>query len=132
MSRGASRARKWTCDRCGVSVGRIDGEPVSLPNTWASSADGRFCLLCRRERAAEAALESAPSGSPIDVRARLRRAALIEFEVRRTPGHTDGTIAKACRTSVSTVTQARDRLGLPRPIPQPTGRRANHREPVGR
>ncbi len=113
MSAGAHTATKWTCDGCGMSVSRIDGERTVLPPTWASSAAGRFCLVCRREQAANAALEAAPSDSPIDVRARLRRAAMIEFEVRRTPDHTDGAIAKACRTSASTVAEARRRLELP-------------------
>lgn len=137
MSRRPDRAKKWTCDQCGVSVSRIDGESTPLPDTWTTSAEGRFCLLCRRDRAANAALESAPSDSPIEVRARLRRAALIEFEVRRMPGHSDGIIAKACRTSVSTVAQARSRLGLPNP-PLPSkgsrtkGTRANHRETARR
>lgn len=132
MSREANRSRKWTCDQCGVSTGRIDGEPIPLPSTWATTPAGRFCLVCRRERAAAAALEEAPSGSPIDVRARLRRAALIEFEVTRTPDHTDGAIAKACRTSVSTVAKARSRLGLPEPTPSTTESRAKHREPARR
>ena len=33
-------AKRWTCDRCGVAVGRIDGEPMPLPESWASGADG--------------------------------------------------------------------------------------------
>jgi hypothetical protein len=115
MTAAVGTAKKWTCDSCGVSVSRIDGERAALPDTWASSAEGRFCLVCRRERAATAALEAAPSNSPIDVRARLRRAAVIEFEVRRTPDHTDGAIAKACRTSAAAVAEARRRLRLPKP-----------------
>ncbi len=62
----------------------------------------------------------------------LRRAALIEFEVRRTPDHSNGMIAKACRSSVSAVAKARDRLGLPDPPPAPKDRRANNRVPAGR
>jgi hypothetical protein len=132
MSQKSNKARKWMCDQCGVSVGRIDGEPTPLPGTWASSADGRYCLVCRRDRAANAALESVPSDSPIEVRAKLRRAALIEFEVHRTPDHSDGTIAKACRTSVSAVAKARSRLCLPDPPPESANRRTKHREPVSR
>lgn len=133
MSHDPNRAKKWTCNQCGVSVSRINGEPTPLPGTWASSADGRFCLICRRERAANAALESAPSDSPLAVRAQLRRAALIEFEVSRTPGHSDGTIAKACRTSASAVAKARSRLRLPdSPPPLSPRTRAKHREPASR
>jgi hypothetical protein len=112
VSQRRNAARKWTCGGCGVSVSRIDGEPAPLPDSWASSAEGDFCLACRRQRAAEAALEAAPSGSGRDARAKLRRSGLIEFEVRRTPDRTDGTIAKACRSSASVVAAARRRLQL--------------------
>ena len=111
MSR-SSCASKWTCAECGVSTSRIDGRQAPLPDSWTSSAEGDFCLACRRQRAAEAALDAAPSGSGRDVRAKLRRAGLIEFEVRRTPGLTDGTIAKACRSSAVAVAAARRRLQL--------------------
>jgi hypothetical protein len=132
MSEAKSVARKWTCDGCGVSAGRIDGEPVALPATWVSSADGRFCLVCRRDRAAEAALDSAPTGSPVDARAKLRRAALIEFEVSRTPDHPDGVIARACRTSVTAVTRARRRLELPDPPAPSAESRAKRRRATSR
>lgn len=117
MSREANLATKWTCDGCGVTAGRIDREPVPLPDAWEVSVEGCFCLVCRRQRAADAALEAAPSDSPVDARAKLRRAALIEFEVSRTPDETDGTIARACRTSAAAVTRARRRLRLPDPPP---------------
>jgi hypothetical protein len=110
----ASTAKKWTCDQCGVTVSRVGGERVELPASWAASKDGTFCLLCRRERAAQAALAAAPQGS-LEDRAKLRRAALVEFEVRRRPGHGNGEIAKACRSSVAAVVAARKRLELPAP-----------------
>ncbi|HEX3324837.1 MAG TPA: hypothetical protein VHR65_06905 [Solirubrobacterales bacterium] len=125
MSPTKSVARKWTCDGCGVSAGRIDNEPVRLPGSWDNSAEGLFCLVCRRQRAADAALAGAPSDSPVGARAKLRRAALIEFEVSRTPDHADGVIARACRTSVSAVTRARRNLQLPDPpLPSAASRRA--------
>ena len=93
----------------------VGGESVELPATWDASTAGTYCLNCRRERAAQAALDSAPENSPLDVRAKLRRAALIEFEVSRRPDHGDGVIAKACRSSVSAVAAARQRLKLPAP-----------------
>lgn len=108
-------ARKWACDRCGVTVSNVDGAAMRLPDAWHSSSEGRFCLACRRERAAETALGSAPKDSPVNARAKLRRAALIEFEVSRTPDHSDGAIARACRTSAAAVAQARSRLRLPDP-----------------
>jgi hypothetical protein len=107
-------AKKWTCDQCGVSVSRAGGEKVGLPASWSTSKEGTFCLLCRRERAAQAALDAAPQGS-LEERAKLRRTALVEFEVRRRPGHGNGEIAKACRSSVAAVVAARKRLKLPAP-----------------
>jgi hypothetical protein len=112
---GTKTAKKWTCDQCGVSIAQIDGSRVDFPETWDRSKEGVYCLNCRRDRAAQAALESAPDDSPIEVRAKLRRAALIEFEVSRRPDHGDGAIAKACRSSVSAVAAARQRLNLPAP-----------------
>lgn len=113
----APTAKRWTCGECGVSVGRMDGSRVPLPGSWSRSAEGTFCLLCQRERAARAALDSAPANSGIEERAKLRRAALIEFEVRRRPEEGDGMIAKTCRSSVAAVAAARRRLNLPAPPP---------------
>jgi hypothetical protein len=110
-----STAKKWTCDQCGVTVSRLGGEKVELPASWTDTKEGTFCLLCRRERAAQAALEAAPKDCPLEERAKLRRTALVEFEVRRRPGHGNGEIAKACRSSVAAVVAARKRLKLPAP-----------------
>ncbi|MGN6215399.1 MAG: hypothetical protein ACTHN7_00355 [Solirubrobacterales bacterium] len=108
-------AKKWTCDECGVTVSRLGGEKVELPASWTSGKEGTFCLLCRRERAAQAALAKAPKDCGLEDRAKLRRAALVEFEVRRRPGHGNGEIAKACRASVAAVVAARKRLKIPAP-----------------
>ena len=108
-------AKKWTCDQCGVTVSRLGGEKVELPASWATSREGTFCLLCRRERAAQAALDAAPQDSGLEDRAKLRRAALVEFELRRRPNHGNGEIAKACRSSVAAVVAARKRLDIPAP-----------------
>jgi hypothetical protein len=110
MSGATAIAGKWTCAGCGVSASQIDGSAAPLPDCWASSAEGDFCLTCRRQRAGEAALDAAPGSNNRDARAKLRRAGLIEFEVRRTPDLTDGAIAKACRSSTSVVAAARRRL----------------------
>ena len=126
MSTRQATATKWTCDRCGVSVGRMDGTRAELPETWASSAAGRFCLACRRERAGEEALESAPSEAR-DARMKLRRAAIVEFELRRTPEHADSAIAKACGSSAAVVAEARRRLGVAPALPSTARRRAMER-----
>jgi hypothetical protein len=108
-------AKRWTCDSCGVSVGLMGGEKVELPDSWTSDRQGTYCLICRRERAAQAALDAAPEESGLEERAKLRRSALIEFEVRRRPGHGDGEIARTCRSSVAAVAAARRRLKIPKP-----------------
>ena len=114
-SKSSKSAKRWTCDGCGVSVGQIGGEKVGLPQSWTDNKDGTFCLLCRRDRAAQAALDAAPEDCGLEERAKLRRSALIEFEVRRRPGHGDGEIARACRSSVAAVAAARRRLNIPKP-----------------
>jgi hypothetical protein len=110
-----STAKKWTCDECGVVLSRAGGEMVELPASWDLTKEGTFCLLCRRERAARAALAKAPEDCGLEDRAKLRRAALVEFEVRRRPNHGNGEIAKACRSSVAAVVAARKRLKIPAP-----------------
>ncbi len=107
MSAAAQTASSWTCDRCRVSFSRIDGGEAPLPPSWATGADGLFCLTCRRERAAEAALEAAPADCSSQVKAKARRSGLLEFELRRAPDRADNAIAKACHTSASAVAAAR-------------------------
>lgn len=104
-------ARKWTCAGCGVASSRADSKMVPLPEAWEACGDGTFCLGCRRQRVAEAALDSAPAEMDRDSRARLRRSAVVDFEVLRVPERTNGAIAKSCRSSISAVAAARQRVG---------------------
>jgi hypothetical protein len=69
-----------------------------------------FCLACSRARAGEAAMDSAPATSSREERVRLRRTALIEFEIGRAPEAPNRTIAQACRTSGPAVAAVRARL----------------------
>lgn len=109
----AAEAIRWSCARCEVSVGRIDGEPALLPASW-SRADGQvLCLTCSRAEAGEAAMDSAPAASSREDRVRLRRTALIEFEIGRAPEAPNRTIALACRTSSAAVAAVRDELERP-------------------
>jgi hypothetical protein len=110
MTKTVDTARKWTCDRCGVSASQMDGAQTPAPESWARSADGLFCLTCRRERAAEQALDAAPADCGNDAKVKARRAGLIEFEVGRAPDRADNAIARSCHTSVSAVTAARRAL----------------------
>lgn len=106
----------WTCDGCRVTIRWMPGvEPPELPAGWDQTPDGMHCLVCRRANAAEAALESAPEGASRQQRAKLRAAALIEFEIRRDPERGNGEIARACRSSVPAVVKARRRLGFSAP-----------------
>lgn len=85
-------------------------EHADLPPNWVSNRSGTFCLLCRRANAAEKAIEAAPEGTTREELAKLRSAAMIEFEIKRDPDRADGEIAKGCRTSVAAVGRARKRL----------------------
>jgi hypothetical protein len=103
-------ACRWSCARCAVSVGRMDGEPSVLPPSWSQLDDETFCLTCSRARAGEAAMESAPDASSREERVRLRRTALIEFEIGRVPEASNRVVALACRTSGAAVAAVRDRM----------------------
>ncbi len=106
-------AAKWTCDGCGVAASRIDGQPAAQPSCWANSEEGRFCLVCRRTRAGEAAVDLAPAGSSAEEALKIRRTGLIEFEMRRSPDQLNRAIATACHTSAMTVAAVRRRLEAP-------------------
>jgi hypothetical protein len=111
--RMAADAIRWSCARCGVSVGRIDGEPALLPASWSRSDAQVLCLTCSRAQAGEAAMNSAPAACSREDRVRIRRTALIEFEIDRAPEAPNATIARACRTSSAAVAAVRDELERP-------------------
>ncbi|MEZ5077902.1 MAG: hypothetical protein R2725_10700 [Solirubrobacterales bacterium] len=108
---GKTAAPRWTCDKCGVSVRRIDGEPVERPPSWTESDAGTFCLGCSRAMAADAAVDAAPRSCSTEERSRIRRKALIRFEIGRDPAAPDRTIAQACRTSTAAVAAVRRAKG---------------------
>ena len=110
-------AESWACEGCGVTVSWMDGHRGPLPDTWAHEEDGPHCLKCRRELAAEAALDAAPEESNREARAKMRRASLIEFEVRRTPERPNNTIARACHASRRSRSPPRVNASSRRPRP---------------
>lgn len=115
--RRAGSTKTWTCDRCQVNVSWLPGSDApKLPTGWTDDKKGTYCLLCRRALAAEAALDDAPSDTTRENRAKLRSAALIEFEIKRDPMRGNGEIARACRSSVPAVVKARARLGYAEPV----------------
>jgi hypothetical protein len=107
MGAGAVR---WVCARCDVSVGRLDGGQTKLPETWTKSGDSAYCLVCSRALAGEAAMEAAPASISREERVRLRRDAVIEFEIARAPETPNRAIAHACRTSATAVLAVRKTL----------------------
>lgn len=110
MSAVQPTAHKWTCDGCGVAASRLDGQPAAQPSSWLDSEEGRFCLVCSRARAGDAALDRAPVDSSREECVRIRRTGLIEFEMLRSPDQRDARIASACHTSPSTVAAVRRNL----------------------
>jgi hypothetical protein len=100
-------AVRWRCARCRVSVGRIDSKPAAMPECWTGSEEEIFCLSCSRALAGEAAMESAPESTSREDLMRIRRTALIEFEIGRAPEAPNRTIARACHTSPAAVAAIR-------------------------
>jgi hypothetical protein len=113
MSSNGSTSSQWQCDRCEMTTSQQGGEKIALPPNWVNSNGGLYCLACRRERAAEAAIDGAPEGSSHKIRADLRRDAILGFEVTRDPERPNAVIAQACKSSVSAVASTRTRLGAP-------------------
>ena len=106
----SAQATRWECERCSVSFGNMDGRQAELPNGWTEAEGKAFCLSCSRALAGDAARDAAPSDSSREDLVRLRRSALIEFEIRRAPEAPNQKIAKACRTSTGAVTAVRAAL----------------------
>jgi hypothetical protein len=79
------------------------------PPHWVKEGRKFYCLSCRRERAIEAALEDC-NEEGIEARAKVRSAAVVEFEILRDPERTEGEIARAARTSIGAVRKARKAL----------------------
>ena len=84
-------------------------EQPDIPPGWAEEGGRAHCLICRRELAAEAALEAAPE-APASERLQIQASARVEFEITRDPDRGDGEIAKACGSSIAAVKKARERL----------------------
>lgn len=101
----------WTCARCEVTTRWMPGhERPQRPATWVEDHGRLYCLTCQRALAAEAAASGAPADTTAERRAKLRAAALVEFEIRRNPDRSNGEIARAIRSSVAAVLKARRRL----------------------
>ncbi len=89
-------------------VDGLEDGAASPPNWFTDDNGDSYCLVCRRERAVDIALAEA-GDIGIEARAKLRSAAVIEFEIERDPERTEGEIASAAGTSVGAVRKARKR-----------------------
>lgn len=100
-------SKSWTCAGCRVTVRWMQGsEQVGLPAHWVEEDGELHCLGCRRSAAIDRAVGAASEESGAGI-AKLRTAALIEFELKRDPDRNDGVIARACRSSVQAVAKVR-------------------------
>jgi hypothetical protein len=105
----------WTCARCQVTASWMPGCEAGCPADWREVDGKLYCLACRRAEAGDLGVATGTEEGGAAGRARLRRVAVVEFEVKRDPSRTNGAIARACRTSVPAVVRARERLGMPAP-----------------
>jgi hypothetical protein len=104
--------RKWSCARCGVVASFSSQGAGQEPEGWAREGGEWRCLNCRREEAMDlASIETDTEGK------RVRRRALIEFELLRDPVARDQQIAKRARCSVNLVGPVREELRNARKLP---------------
>jgi hypothetical protein len=100
-----------TCDRCEMTIRWTPpGGGSPTPPNWIEIGTCSYCLVCRRELAVVEALEQLGTDTTAKQRAERRSAALIEFEVERSPDRRDGEIARSIRCSAMAVGKARQRL----------------------
>lgn len=86
---------------------------MPLPPTWTTFDGLAYCLSCSRARAADEAMDALPDSITGEARAKLRRKALIRFEISRSPAAPNREIASACRTSTMAVAAVRDEIDIP-------------------
>lgn len=110
---GCVETKRWTCANCRVEVRWANGhERSGPPSNWIEGRDGLLCLSCRRQLAADTAVEEDGDALSIKDRAKVRSAAIIDFEVRRDPSRSNAEIAHCVHSSVVAIQKARERLGV--------------------
>jgi hypothetical protein len=95
-----------------------------MPECWTRAGEEIFCLSCSRALAGEAATDAAPDVSSGEELVRIRRNALVLFEIDRDPEAPNRTIARACHTSPAAVAAIRRELtpaGEALPVGEPVG-----------
>jgi hypothetical protein len=101
----------WRCERCDVTISYMPGhERKAAPAGWDMNGGKSHCLRCRRAEAAEQAIERAPADTTREERAKIRAAAILDFEILRDPDRPNGEIAKVVRCSVPAVVKSRRRI----------------------
>jgi hypothetical protein len=104
-------SQKWRCEDCDVTISYMPGhERKGPPAGWETKGKRSYCLRCRRAAAAEAAIQAAPDSTTREERAKLRAAAILDFEILRDPDRPNGEIAKVVRCSVPAVLKSRKRV----------------------
>jgi hypothetical protein len=85
-------------------------ERKAPPAGWDAKNGKSHCLRCRRAEAAEDAIQRAPADTNREDRAKIRAAAILDFEILRDPDRPNGEIAKVVRCSVPAVVKSRRRI----------------------
>jgi len=110
-SASKTSSQKWRCERCDVTISYMPGhERKGPPAGWEVKNGKSHCLRCRRAEAAEEAIQKAPPGTTREERAKIRAAAILDFEILRDPDRPNGEIAKVVRCSVPAVVKSRRRI----------------------
>ena len=95
----------WTCVDCAMTASYRSPRSGTTPSGWAQGPRGWLCLTCRREEVVNAVPSTRDAASRT-----ARRQALVEFELRRDPGASDGQIAGRAKTSPMIVRPIRAEL----------------------
>jgi hypothetical protein len=104
-------SQKWRCEDCDVTISYMPGhERTGPPAGWETKSSRSYCLRCRRNAAAEDAIQAAPDSTTREERAKIRAAAILDFEIIRDPNRPNGEIAKVVRCSVPAVLKSRKRV----------------------
>lgn len=110
-AKASKSSQTWRCERCDVTISYMVGhERNGPPAGWSKSGSRSHCLRCRRAEAAEQAIEEAPADTNREERAKIRAAAILDFEILRDPDRPNGEIAKVVRCSVPAVVKSRRRI----------------------
>lgn len=110
-SASKTSSQKWRCERCDVTISYMPGHERKGPPAGWNVKDGKsHCLRCCRVEAAEEAVQRAPADTNREERAKIRAAAILDFEILRDPDRPNGEIAKVVRCSVPAVVKSRRRI----------------------